>query len=152
MDPVYFSAFAALAGSTIGGLTSLAASWLSQHVQSRAQRLAHDIDSREALYGDFIEEASALYADAYEHNEANTSKLVKLYALISKMRVISSPSIIDHADGVMRVIVDTYLSPNKTLRDVREILDNDAMNPLRDFATACRDELRRRGSPHGARG
>ena len=43
MDPAYFSAFAALAGSTIGGLTSLATSWLTQHVQFRSQQLAHDV-------------------------------------------------------------------------------------------------------------
>jgi hypothetical protein len=36
MDPAYLSALAALAGSTIGGLTSLTASWLTQHVQFRA--------------------------------------------------------------------------------------------------------------------
>ncbi len=30
MNPAYFSAFAALDGSIIGGLTSLATSWLSQ--------------------------------------------------------------------------------------------------------------------------
>ena len=36
MDPAYISAIAALAGSAIGGLTSLAASWLSQNVQARA--------------------------------------------------------------------------------------------------------------------
>jgi hypothetical protein len=95
---------------------------------------------------DFIEEASRLYADAYEHDKADTSTLVNLYALVSRMRVMSSPRIIDNADRVVRVIIETYLSPNKTFRDVREILDNDALNPLREFANACRDELRRRGS------
>src|SRR5262245_43058748 len=34
MEPAYLSA---LAGSTIGGLTSLTASWLTQHVQFRTQ-------------------------------------------------------------------------------------------------------------------
>ncbi len=58
MDPAYLSAFAALAGSTIGGLTSLATSWLTQHVQFRAQLFTHDITRREELYKDFIEEAS----------------------------------------------------------------------------------------------
>ena len=42
METAYVTAFAALAGSVIGGLTSLAASWLSQHVQVRAQQLAQD--------------------------------------------------------------------------------------------------------------
>ena len=32
MDPAYFSAFAALAGSFIGGMTSVAATWMSQQL------------------------------------------------------------------------------------------------------------------------
>ena len=147
MDPAYLSALAALAGSTIGGLTSLATSWLTQHAQFKAQQRTHEISTREELYKDFIEEASKLYADAYEHNEANTAKLVNLYALVSRMRVLSSPQVVEHADGVVRVIVETYLAPNKTFRDVPEILDNEAMNPLRNFSSACREELRGYRSP-----
>ena len=145
MDPAYLSALAALAGSTIGGLTSLTASWLTQHTQFRAQRHEHDITRREDLYKSFIEEASKLYADAFEHDTADTSKLVNMYALVSRMRVLSSPGIIENADKVVRVIIETYLGPNKTFRDVREILDNDAMDPLREFSNACREELRQRG-------
>jgi len=146
MDPAYFSAFAALAGSAIGSLTSLTASWLTHHVQFRAQQRAHDVSRREQLYENFIEEAARLYTEAYEHNEAETAKLVNLYALVSKMRVLSSPRIVESADRVVRVIIETYLAPNKTFRDVVELLDNDAMNPLRAFSNACREELQGHGS------
>jgi hypothetical protein len=40
------------------------------------------------------------------------------------------------------MIIETYLAPNRSFRDVREILDNEAMNPLRDFSDACRADLR----------
>ena len=146
MDPAYISAFAALAGSAVGGLMSLATSWLTQHVQFRTQQLARDITGREELYKDFIKEASKLYADAYEHNQAEISKFVKLYALVSRMRVLSSPKVIENADRVVRAIIETYRAPNKTFYDVTEILDNDVMNPLREFSSVCREELRRRGS------
>src|SRR5215510_11281303 len=146
MEPAYFSAFAALAGSMIGGLTSLTASWLTQHVQFRAQQRAHDVSRREQLYAHFIEEAARLYTEAYEHDEVEVSKLVNLYALVSKMRVLSSPRIVESADRVVRVIVETYLAPNKTFRDVVGLLDNEAMNPLRVFSDACREELRGRGA------
>jgi hypothetical protein len=73
-----------------------------------------------------------------------TSKLVGLYALVSRMRVLSSPSVIENADRVMRLIVDTYLGPNITLRDISEALKNrDIMDPLREFSEVCREELRR---------
>jgi len=146
MDAAYLSALAALAGSVTGGLTSLVASWLTQHEQFRAQQLVHEIGRREHLYKDFIQEASKLYTDAFQHDKGEVSTSVNLYALISRMRVLSSPAIIENADRVARVIIDTYLAPNKTFGDVREILDNDAMNPLREFSNACREELRQHGS------
>jgi len=145
MDPAYLSAFAALAGSAIGGLTSVIASWLTQYAQVRAQQFTRDRTGREDLYKDFIEEASKLYADAYEHDQVEMSKLVNLGALISRMRVLSSPTVVENADSVMRVIIETYLAPNRTFRDVPVVLNSDAMNPLREFSNACRDELRRRG-------
>jgi len=49
MDPAFVSAFAALAGSAIGGMTSLGASWLTQHVQVRAQEHTRDLSRREDL-------------------------------------------------------------------------------------------------------
>ena len=146
MDAAYLPAFAALAGSTIGGLTSLATSWLTQHVQFRRQQRVHDLRRRQELYKDFIEEASKLYVDAFEHDDAETSKLVHLYAMISLMRVGSSPRVVASADDVARTIVDTYLGPNRTFRDVRAMLDDATLNPLREFSEACREELREESS------
>src|SRR5262245_14660767 len=146
MDPVYVSAFAALAGSMIGGLTSMAASWLTQSFEFRSQQRAQDLSRRSELYKDFIQEAARCYADAYEHSKTEVSNLVNLYALVGRMRLLSSPRIVESADQVVRVIIETYLGPNKTLGDVREILDNEAMNPLRAFSLACRDELRGDGA------
>src|SRR5499433_2383103 len=111
MDPAYLSAFAALAGSTIGGLTSLTASWLTHYVQFRAQQRAHDVSRREQLYATFIDEASRLYTEAYEHDEAEAAKLVTLYALVSKMRILSSPRIVESADRVWIGILNAILPP-----------------------------------------
>lgn len=149
MDTAYVSAFAALAGSAIGGLTSLLASWLTQHVQFNAQQQATQFGRREELYRNFIEEASKWYADAYVHDTPKVSNLVDLYAMVSRMRVLSAPGVVESADKVVRAIINTYLSPNKTFQDVTEVLDDKAMNPLRDFSNACREELwgRQNSSP-----
>jgi hypothetical protein len=145
MEPAYFSAFAALAGTTIGALTSLAASWLNHHVQFREQQRASDLNKREELYKTFIEEASRWYVDAFEHNQADLANLVPLYALISRMRVLSSPRIVESADGVVRAIIETYLAPNKTIRDLQELSEHHAIDYFREFSEACREELRGRG-------
>jgi hypothetical protein len=150
MDHAYVTAAAALVGSMIGGLTSMAASWMTQSFEFKAQQVAQDRSRRTEVYKAFIDEAARCYADAFEHDKAEISSLVNLYALVSRMRVLSSPKIVESADHVVRVIIETALGPNRSFRDVLQILDNDAMNPLREFSAACREELQSwhgRGSP-----
>ena len=91
MDSAYLPALAALAGSATGGLTSLASAWLTLRRQGRATRLSRERARRQKLYKLFIDEASKLYADALVHDAAEVSALVRAYALISRMRVLSSP-------------------------------------------------------------
>jgi len=81
MDAPSISALAALGGALIGGLTSFAASWVTQQSQSRAQQLAHKLTRREQLYKDFVEEASKLYADSLVHETPDISQLIRLYAM-----------------------------------------------------------------------
>jgi hypothetical protein len=142
MDPAYISALAALAGSVIGGLTSLGASWISQNAQARIQLLVEDQNQRRGLYRSFIEEASRLYGDALGSNKAEVTNMVGLYAMVSRMRMLSTPRVVDSADTVIRKIVDTYLAPNKTLSDLRGSMGHNEIDLLRHFSEACRDELR----------
>jgi hypothetical protein len=143
MEPAYLTAFAALAGSVIGGLTSLAASWVAQRVHANAQQRAHDVGVREDLYKAFIDEASKSYADALERTEVDPANIVRLYALVSRMRVLSSQRIVEQANGVVRLIMDTYGAPNRTLREEAERMKTGGLDPLLGFSEACRDELRK---------
>jgi hypothetical protein len=61
-------------------------------------------------YKVFIEEAAKLYADTLVHEMSDISKLVRLYAIINRMRVISARNTVESADKVVRLIVNTYLS------------------------------------------
>jgi hypothetical protein len=143
MDTAYISAIAALSGSVIGGLTSLAASWLSQSAQARAQQVIQDKSRRQDLYKVFIEDASRLYGEALMTDKAEISNLVGLYAMVSRMRILSASPVADAADDVVRLIIQTYFEPNKTLYDVREITKSGHIDPLRTFSEVCRDDLRR---------
>jgi hypothetical protein len=142
MEGATLSAVAALAGSIVGGLTALATSWLTQQAQASAQERAGDRTARETLYRDFIVEASRLYGDALVHDNPEVSNLVGLYAMISRMRVQSSPRVVENAEKVARTIGETYFAPNKTLRELHETANYDEMDPLRAFSEACREELR----------
>jgi len=110
MNAGYISAFAALAGSLIGGLTTFAAAWVTQSQQANVQWLLQEKTRRQELYQQFIEEASKLYVDALIHDQDEIPTLVSLYASINKMRVVSNPGIAERADKVVRIIVDTYRS------------------------------------------
>jgi hypothetical protein len=143
MDAPTISAFAALGGALIGGLTSFAASWLTQQTQVRAQQVAHKVTRREDLYKNFIEEAAKLYADSLVHDTPDVLQLVRLYAMISMMRALSPATIVENADKVARMIVNTYLAPNKTFPQLRDMVNSDAIDPLRDFSEACREEFQR---------
>jgi hypothetical protein len=145
MDVTYFSALAALGGTAIGAFSSFATTWLSYHTQTRAQRLVHKIERVEELYKNFIEEASKFYADALIHSTTDVSQLIRLYAMISRMRVHSSPKVVEQADRVGRIIVDMYLAPNKTFPELHEMVQRGALDHLRDFSFACREELGRFG-------
>jgi hypothetical protein len=141
MNASYLPALAALAGSTIGGLTSFASAWLTLHHQDRANRVSGEKTRRQKLYKQFIDEASRLYADALVHDQAEVSALVGVYALISRMRVTSSSAVIASAEAVLRMILDTYFAPNKTFPQLRELVDNHSVDPLSAFAEECRAEL-----------
>jgi hypothetical protein len=140
-DPAYLPAVAALAGSAIGGLTSFASAWLTQHYQDRAKRLSQDTGKRQLLYKQFIDEASKLYADALAHDKSDIAALISVYALIGRMRIVSSLAVVGKAEAVARTIVDTYFAPNKTFPEFRELVDNGTIDLLRDFTDECRADL-----------
>jgi hypothetical protein len=141
MNAGYVTAFAVLAGATLGGLTSFASSWTTLHAQMKAQRLASSKSTRQELYKQFIEEASRTYVDALVHDKLEVSGLVGIYALISRMRVLSSRKVIESAASLARLITDTYFQPNKTLPELHAMIHDGGVDPLRDFSDVCRNEL-----------
>jgi len=141
MDAPSISALAALGGALIGGLTSFAASWVTQQSQSRAQQLAHKLTRREQLYKDFVEEASKLYADSLVHETPDISQLIRLYAMNQHDTCCLTIDDFQNAEKVARMIVNTYLMPNKSFPELSEMVNSGTMDPLRDFTEACREEF-----------
>jgi hypothetical protein len=141
MNASVISALAALAGATIGGLTSVLASWLSQYAQAKAQWLAQDKVRRQELYKEFIDGASKCNIHALQHNEPDIPALVELYAKVGRMRILSSPKVVASAELVGRRIVDTYLASNKTFLELREMANSGSIDLLREFSETCRAEF-----------
>jgi hypothetical protein len=141
LNPTYFSAFAALAGAIIGGLTSFATSWFTQRAQLRTAHREAERAKLEALYNDFITEAVRLFGDSLSHETEDINNMVRLYALVGRMRLVSARAVIVAAERIEANILENYLGPNRTLHELREVVRKDGMNFLTEFSEACREDL-----------
>jgi hypothetical protein len=141
MEASVVSALAALLGAATGGLTSVMTTWAARRMRARAQWLEQDALRRQDLYKEFIEEAARCYVHALQHEEADIPGLVALYAKTDRMRILSSPKVIDIAEGIGRKIIDTYFEPDRSFLDLREMINSGSINLIREFSVACRAEL-----------
>ncbi len=144
MDIAYLSAASALAGSVVGALTSGVTTWMSQRTQARAQQVARELARRDELYKDFIVAASKAYGDALVNNEPQIQDLIALYAMLSRMRVQSQERTIATAEKMLMLTLETYLAPNKTIRERYEMLKSGKeIDPLKEFSEVAREEISR---------
>jgi hypothetical protein len=140
MNAAYVSAFAALAGSLIGGLTTFAAAWVTQRQQANVQWLLQEKTRRQELYQQFIEEASKLYVDALFHDQAQIPSLVSLrFDQQNEGRLHPRRC---RTGRQARSNDRRYLFlPNKTLPELRAMTESGALDFLREFSEACHEEL-----------
>jgi hypothetical protein len=143
-NPAYISALAALAGALIGGLTSFVTSWSTQRAQLRHSHREAERGELKALYNDFITEASRLYIEAITNKTDNIddiTELVRLYAMVGRMRLVSDEAVIDAAMEAERTIIETYLGPDRTVRELLDYARQGKMRFLVEFGVACRKDL-----------
>ena len=143
MDNSAVTAMAALFGSLIGGLTTLATAWLSQRYTTRNQRLREEIAKRETLYGEYIDEASERMIDALGHELGDANQIVRMYGLFCRIQLVCSGPVLAAAEQLMKRTAEVYTMPNITLEDLmrgaRESLAEG--DPIVAFSRACRQEL-----------
>ena len=140
MSPAIITALAAIFGSLVGALGSSISTWIIQRHQDRRELLAKKIFHREQLYSDFITESARVLVDALEHSVGDPKNLIPSYALLSRIRLSSSPAVLAAAEAVVREIVGTYTKPNLTAEQI-EFRAASGDGPLRKFSDICRAEL-----------
>ena len=101
----------------------------------------------EYLYREFIEQSSKLCIHALQNSNADVVALMGIYADLNRMRIVSSAAVVGSANRMLKKIVDSYLEPNKTFPELRQMSDSGLIDLLRDFSEACREEFRLRNSP-----
>ena len=139
MKMMYIPALAGFGGSAFGAVSTIMTNWAAQRRKDRARHHSRSVAKREELYKSFIEETSRLYADAIVSDKSEISKLVDMYALIGRMKILSGDEVIDAAEKAALLIIETYVAPTRTFVDIPQFIKE--MDPLREFSEACRREL-----------
>jgi hypothetical protein len=143
VDVASVSALSALAGSVVGGLTAGFTTWMTGRSQARAGRLVADVARRQDLFREFIVAASKTHAEALMSTQPNIPEAVGLWAMVSRMRVLCSPSTTASAETVMRQTMDSYFAPPKTPAELHDLIKRGVgIDPLQEFSEAAREELR----------
>ena len=143
VDTAYISAFSALGGAVIGGLTSFGSSWLTQRTQLRFSHDEAIKARREELYVEFVDEAARLYGDALGHQKDDAADLCKLFALLGRITLVSPRPVVTAAERTFDTIIETYLGPNRTMHEVLDDVHQGGFNFLIEFGEACRQDLAR---------
>jgi hypothetical protein len=141
---------AAIMGALVGGLASLASTWVSERTRHRRDLIQREITKRETTYSDFIDHASKLYVISATHNlneddktslESELEGAVSLYGIASRIRLFASDRVIHEAEAVLDLVLVQFGDENISFDQFREKKLNDR-DPLKAFSISCRRELK----------
>lgn len=144
IDTALITTAAAATGSLLGAAASIATTWITQRTQSTRAHLEWKRRERESLYKEFIGEASRVAIDALTHSMERPDQIMTLYAVLSRIRLISGEEVVRQAEACCRRIIELYGRPNLTTDQLRTaVVANrvDELDPLKAFSNACRNEL-----------
>ena len=143
MDANLITALAGVLGAVSGASAAIATTWITQKNQTIRERAKSETRKREILYGDFITEASRLIADAFDHSLDTPETLVKLYANLGRIRLVSSDTVLTAAEECCDRILKLYAQPNRTMAEIFTALHSGELEVFKHFSEACRVELRK---------
>ena len=141
---------AAIMGALVGGLASLASTWVSERTRHRRDLVQREITKRETAYSDFIDHASKLYVTSATHNlneddearvELELEGAVSLYGIASRIRLFASDRVIREAEAVLDLILNQFGAENISIEQLRKKELNER-DPLKAFSISCRRELK----------
>jgi hypothetical protein len=72
----------------------------------------------------------------------NIDEIMAMYALVNRIRLFASNSVLEAAEAFVRKLVATYGEKNMTIDQIKSVALEEHADPLNDFALKCRSELR----------
>lgn len=145
MDSGITSALAAIMGALVGGLASLASTWIGERSRHKRDLLRAEIVRRQRAYAEFIKKASEMYAASATHriedDDEEIAGMVSLYAQSSRIRLFASDDVIAVSERVVENVIERFGQENISVEELRLITLEKRADPLREFGIACRREL-----------
>jgi hypothetical protein len=143
MNEAFISAVAALTGSALGGLTPMISNYLIQRGLTERELLTRELAERQNLYSEFIRFGTTVYVKALtsEPKNENVEDLVALYALLNRIRLYSSASVIAAAQDFAATVTQKYGRAALSIEDLKIATLKPHVDPLSAFSLQCRQEL-----------
>src|ERR1700750_2506592 len=133
---------AALGGSIIGATTPVLSNFVLQRSVAQRELTNREIAQREELYSEFIRQGTGCYAKALSQSLENIDEIVAMYALVNRIRLFASNSVLGAAEAFVKKLVARYGENNMSIDQIKSVALEQHADPLNDFALKCRAELR----------
>jgi len=143
MEQSIISGLSAVLGSLVGGTSTIATALFTHKAQTKREAINTEIRRREQVYTEFINECSKLAIDALNRTLENPETLMNAYALLNRIRLTSSDSVVAAADQTLKKILEQYFQPNLSMEELSKIHASGHLDPMKEFSVCCKLELRR---------
>jgi hypothetical protein len=142
MDSTLTSVLAALSGSVIGATTPVLSNFVLQRSVAQRELTNRELAQREEIYSEFIRQGTSCYAKALSQNLDNIDEIVAMYALVNRIRLFASASVLEAAEAFVKKLVEKFGETNLSIDQIKSVTLEQHADPLNDFALKCRQELR----------
>ena len=122
MDSALTSVLAALSGSVIGATTPVLSNFVLQRSVTQRELTNREIAQREELYSEFITRGTACYAKALSQSLDNIDELSAIYALVNRIRLFASGSVLEAADVFVKNLVERYGENNMSIEQLMTLV------------------------------
>jgi hypothetical protein len=131
----------ALVGTLVGITTSVLVAWVNQKTSNHRELIREELRIRQTLYGEFITECARLLMDAFQHTLEKPDSFVPVYALINRIRLCATQSVLIEADRLVLRITEQYFSDNLSVEELHQLARSGEADVLKVFGETCRLEL-----------
>jgi hypothetical protein len=112
---------AAAGGSVIGATTSVLGNFVLQRSQAQRELTNREIAQREDLSSEFIHEGTACYAKAWSQSLENFDEIIAMYALVNRIRLFASASVLEAAEAFVKKLVEKYGEKNMSIDQIKSV-------------------------------